>query len=104
MTKNEILALVKELHEEEKKTQKVPHYYKRKGQMVERSYPDYVYTERYKELFYSDESPLRSEKIFRSSVSGEMLAYFDLEAWYCDFETDYYISSIEYEDAMGEDL
>ena len=84
MTKNEILALVAELHEEEKKTKRVPHY------------PDYVYTERYKELFYSDHSPLRSEKIFRSSVSGEMLAYFDLETWCCDFENDYYISSNDF--------
>lgn len=103
MTKIEILALVAELHEEEKKTQRVPHYYKRKGQMVERSYPDYVYTPRYKELF-GQTSPLRTEKIFRSAISGEMLAYFDLEAWTCDFEEDYYISSMEYEEEMGEDL
>ena len=103
MTKIEILALAAELHEEEKKTKKVPHYYKRKGQMVERSYPDYIYTARYQELIdYT--SPLHTEKIFRSVISGELLAYFDLEAWACDFEKDYYISSEEYEEEMGEDL
>lgn len=104
MTKMEILALVEEMNAEEKKTLKVPHYYIRGGQVRERSYPDYIYTDRYEELFYSDESPLRTEKIFRSSESGEMLAYLDLEAWTCDFENDYYISSDEYAEIMGEDL
>lgn len=103
MTKVEILALVNEMNTEKEKTQRVPHYYLRNGKVLERSYPDYIYTERYKELFYGC-SPLRTEKIFRSSVSGEMLAYFDLEAWACDFEEDYYISSEEYENEMGEDL
>lgn len=103
-TKEMILALVEEMEKEEAKTKKVPHYYKYKGEIRERLYPDYEYTERYKELFFSDESPLRTAKIFKSSESGEMLAYFDLEAWCCDFEHDEYISSLEYEDMMGEDL
>ncbi len=104
MTKMEILELVKEMHAEEKKTEKVPHYYMRGGQVRERSYPDYIYTDRYKELFFSDDSPLRCEKIFRSSESGKMYAYLDLEAWVCDFDEDYYISSEEYEEEMGDDL
>lgn len=99
-----ILELVKEVELEEKKTQKVPHYYKRNGKMLERSYPDYIYTERYKELFYSDESPLRAEKIFFCPDCGQMVAYYDLESWCCDFEEDDYICSLCYEDAMGEDL
>lgn len=103
-TKEMILNLVKEMEAEKKKTKKVYPYYKYKGEMRKRSYPDYIYTDRYKELFFSDESPLRSAKIFKSSVSGEMLAYLDLEAWCCDFEEDYYISDIEYEEEMGEDL
>ena len=103
-TKEMILGLVKEMENEAKKTKRVPHYYKYKGEIRERVCPDYIYTDRYKELFYSDESPLRSVKIFKSSVSGEMLAYFDLEAWCCDFEKDYYISMMEYEEEMGDDL
>ena len=104
LTKNEILALVEELAVEKAKTQRVPHYYKRNGKMVERSYPDYIYTERYKELFYSNESPLFTEKAFVDSKTGKAYAYFDLEVWCCDFEKDYYISSEEYENEMGEDL
>lgn len=104
MTKEMILELVAEMEAEEAKTQDIPHYYKRNGQMLERSYPDHIYTERYKFLFFSNESPLRTEKIFKSSESGEMLAYMDLEDWCCDFEKDYYISHYEYEEEMGEDL
>jgi len=103
-TKAEILALVAEMKAEEKKTQRVPHFYKRNGKMVERFCPDYIYTERYKELFYSDESPLRSAKIFKCEDCGEMVAYLDLEAWTCDFEKDSYVCSMCYEDSMGEDL
>lgn len=103
-TKEMILGLVEEMRAEEKKTERIYPYYKYRGEMRKRSYPDLVYTDRYKELFFSEESPLRSAKIFKSSVSGEMLAYLDLEAWCCDFEKDYYISGIEYEEEMGEDL
>ena len=103
-TKEMILELAKELEIEEKKTIKVPHYYKRGGKMVERSYPDTIYTDRYKELFYDDKSPLRSAKIFKSQPSNEMVAYLDLELWCCDFETDYYISGLDYEEEMGDDL
>jgi len=103
-TKEMILKLAEEMMVEEEKTQRVPHYYKRNGKILERSYPDYVYTERYKFLFFSEESPLITEKIFKSSVSGKMLAYLDLELWCCDFEEDFYISSEEYADEMGEDI
>lgn len=103
-TKEMILKLAEEMETERAKTKEMPHYYKRNGKILERSYPDYIETERYKFLFYSDESPLSTEKIFKSSVSGKMLAYLDLERWCCDFEEDYYISSWEYEDEMGEDL
>ena len=104
MTKKEVLALVKEMREEEKKTQRVPHYYKRNGKILERSYPDYIYTERYKELFYSDESPIRKANIFKCECCGEMVNYFELESWTCDFENDEYICSECYENEMGEDL
>lgn len=102
-TKNMILALADEYIREWKKTVAVPHYYKRKGKLLERSYPDYIYTERYKELCSKD-SPLKTAKIFKSSESGEMLSYSDLEVWVCDFDKDYYISSAEYEEEMGDDL
>lgn len=104
MTKMEILALVKELKDEKAKTQTVPHYYKRNGKMVERSYPDYIYTERYEFLAYSDNSPLNSAKIFKCEDCGKMVTYHDLETWTCDFDTDEYLCSLCYESAMGEDL
>lgn len=103
-TKDIILALVKEVEEEEKKTVHVPHYYKRNGKMLRRSYDDHIYTDRYNELFYSDKSPLRAQKIFKCESCGKMVAYYDLEAWVCDFDKDEYICSICYEDEMGEDL
>lgn len=107
MTKALVLQMVEEMHEEKKNTQRVPHYYKRHGQMVERSYPDTIYTERYKELFYDKEKRgLRSEegKIFRCGCCGKMVGYFDLETWICDFEEDDYTCSICYEEGMGDDL
>lgn len=102
-TKEMILTLADEYEVERKKTVRVPHYYKYKGEMRERSYPDEIHTARYEELFGSS-SPLRTAKVFKSSVSGEMLAYFDLELWRCDFDTDEYISHGEYEEDMGEEL
>lgn len=103
-TKEMIFALAEELKIEKKKTTTKPHYYKRGGKMVERSYPDIVYTDRYEELFFNEESPLRSAKIFKSEPSNTMVAYLDLELWCCDFEADYYISSLDYEEEMGDDL
>lgn len=97
-----ILDLVAEMREEEKKTERRPHYYKRNGKMVERSYPDYIYTDRYKELFFGE--PIRSKKIFKCGECGKMFHYFDLEQWCCDFENDNYICSNCYEEGMGEDL
>jgi hypothetical protein len=103
-TKEMILTLAEELKIEKKKTITKPHYYKRGGKMVERSYPDVIYTDRYKELFFNEESPLRSAKVFKSEPSNTMVAYLDLELWCCDFKADYYISSFDYEEEMGDDL
>lgn len=106
-TTEKVLALVAEMEIEEKKTERVPHYYTRKGQILERSYPDYKYTARYEELFFDREKKLlRSEdaKIFTCRCCGEKVGYFDLEAWCCDFDNDSYICSACYEDEMGEDL
>ena len=103
MTMEQVMALVAEYKMESKKTQRVPHYYMRKGQLVERSYPDVVYTERYKELFYDI---LRRDecKVFQCSECGEWVGYFDLESWCCDFEKGEFICSECYEEEMGDYL
>lgn len=103
MTIEQVLALVEECEQEKAKTQVVPHYYKRNGVMHERSYPDYIYTPRYKELFHD---VLRREEccVFHCHVCGKMVGYFELESWCCDFEEGEYICSCCYEDGMGEDL
>lgn len=105
----EVMAMVAEARVEEKKTKVVPHYYKRNGVMKKRSYGDTVYTERYKELFFdTEEKTLRSEaaKIFKCNECSEMVGYWDLEAWCCEFSEDngYYICDCCYEDGMGDDL
>ena len=102
MTINEVMVLAKEYEVERKAVKKVPHYYKRNGQMVERSTPDYIYSDRYYEL----SKILRSDKakVFKCSECGEMVTYFDLETWVCDFEEGEYTCSLCYEDYMGEDL
>lgn len=97
-----VLGLVAEMHEEEKKTVRVPHYYKRNGKMVRRSYDDEVKTERYKELFHG--SAIRGEKVFCCEACKEKVDYFSLETWCCDFEKGKYICSDCYESEMGEDL
>lgn len=104
MTKAQVLALAEEMKVEEKKTQKKAHYYKRNGKYYERSWPEYIYTERYKYLAFSEESPLATEKVFVDAETGKTYCYNELEKWACNFDTDYYISSEEYEDIMGEDL
>lgn len=101
-TKEQVLNMVKEYEAEKKNVQRVPHYYKRNGKMVERSYPDYVYTNRYHELFVllsSDES-----KVFQCRDCGEFVNYFSLESWCCDFENDSYLCDCCYEESQGEDL
>lgn len=101
-TIKEVLAMVEELEKESKKTVAIPHYYKRNGKMLRRSYDDYVETERYKELWkmlHSEET-----KVFECSECGEMCGYFDLETWVCDFEKGYYECAMCYEDYMGDDL
>lgn len=102
MTINKVLELVKEYEAERRAVKKVPHYYKRNGKMIERSYPDYIYSDRYYELgniLDSDEA-----KVFKCSDCGEMVTWFDLESWTCDFEKGIYLCSCCYEEAMGEDL
>ena len=103
MTMEQVMALVAEYKVEAGKTQRVPHYYMRKGQLVERSYPDIVHTERYKELFYDI---LRRDecKIFQCSECGEWVGYFELETWCCDFETGECVCSRCSEEEMGDDL
>lgn len=97
-----VMELVDEMYEEAKKTEHVPHYYKRNGKMIRRSYDDTVYTERYKELFFG--SVIRSKKVFRCAQCKQMVDYFSLESWACDFSTDDYICADCYESEMGEDL
>lgn len=104
--KNEIknvLVLVKEMKEEEKKTVRVPHYYKRGGKMVERSYPDYVRTDRYNELFHGN-GGIRGVNVFKCCECGKMVDYFALESWTCDFNRGEYVCSHCYEKEMGDDL
>ena len=105
MTKEQIkvLKLVEDMREEEKKTQKVPHYYKRNGKLMRRSYDDVVYTTRYTELFYGN-GGIRGEKVFKCSCCGEKVDFFKLESWCCDFDKEDYICSDCYENEMGEDL
>ena len=100
MTTKNVLALVAEMNEEEKKDVRVPHYYKYHGER--RSYDIIIHTDRYNELsalLSSDET-----KVFQCAECGEMCNWFDLENWCCDFEAGYYICACCYEDAMGEDL
>jgi formylmethanofuran dehydrogenase subunit E len=102
MSISEVLELVKEYYEEEKKTIRIPHYYKRNGKMLRRSYDDYIETERYIELNHI----LNSEeaRVFQCADCGEMVGYFELETWVCDFEDNKYICACCYETAMGDDL
>lgn len=97
MTKEmeKVMALVEEMKEEEKKTQKVPHYYKRNGKLLRRSYDDIIQTERYKELFYGN-GGIRGVKVFGCAVCGDYVDYFDYteEGWCVEC----------YERMMGDDL
>ena len=102
MTINEVMAMVEEYKVEYKAVKKVPHYYKRHGQMVERSYPDYVYSDRFYELSKILDS--EEAKVFKCCECGEMVTWFDLEDWVCDFEKGEYTCSCCYENYMGEDL
>jgi len=102
MNEKMVRALVNEMLEEKKKAVNVPHYYKRNGKLLRRSYDDTVYTERYKELFYGQE--IRSKKIFKCCKCGCLKDYFSLETWQCDFEDNKIICADCYESEMGEDL
>ena len=97
---NKVMELVKELETEEKNVKIVPHFYKRKGKMVERSYPDRIYSNRYHELI----NEIEEKKVFKCSECGEMVSYFGLETWCCNFKEGNYICSCCYEEEMGEDL
>lgn len=106
MTKEQmkVMALVEEMNAEEKKTQYVPHYYKRNGKMMRRSYDDIVYTERYRELFFGN-GGIRGVKVFKCHACGKMVDYFGLETWCCDFYVPNGCLCAEcYEEEMGEDL
>ena len=98
----EVKALVKEYEAEREAVKIVPHYYKRKGQLIERSYPDYIYSDHYYEL----RKILNSEeaKVFKCEYCGEYYGYFDLENWVCDWEKDLYLCGECYESEYGEDL
>ena len=98
MTK--VLALVKDFETEEKNVRIVPHFYKRNGKMIERSYPDRFYSDRYYALMHE----IENAKVFKCADCGEMVSYFDLETWCCDFENGRYLCSSCYEEEMGEDL
>lgn len=98
-----VLELVKEMKVEEGKREWRPVYYKRKGQMVRRSYDERVDTERYKELFHGN-GGIRGVKVFKCCECGEMVDYFELETWTCDFERGEYLCSCCYEEEMGDDL
>ena len=97
-----VLALVEEMKAEEEKTEYIPHYYKRNGQILRRSYDDIKYTPRYRELFYGD--AIRGQKVFKCQECGEMVHYFALESWCCDFRKGEYLCAECYECGMGEDL
>lgn len=82
-----------------------------KAEEEKRSYEngDIVDTKRYEELFFDkEEKTLRSNaaKIFKCNECGEMVGYWDLEDWCCEFSEDngYYICDCCYEDGMGDDL
>lgn len=98
-----VLELVKEMKSEAEKTEHVPHYYKRNGKMMRRSYDDIVYTERYRELFYGN-GGIRGVKVFKCEECGKMKDYFELESWCCDFNRGEYLCSCCYEEEMGDDL
>ena len=99
-----VLVLVEEMREEQKKTVRVPHYYKRNGKMLRRSYDDTVETERFSELFHGN-GGIRGVKVFKCCECGEMVDYFELESWICDFDhEDGCICSLCYEEEMGDDL
>ena len=100
-----VLALVEEMQIEKAKGQWVPKYYKRHGQMVRRSYDERVETERYHELLHSEQGGIRGVKVFCCCKCGEMVDYFSLESWCCDFtREDGCVCSECYEEEMGEDL
>lgn len=87
MTKEMINAMVAEMYEEEKKTVKVPVYFKRNGKMVRRSWDERKETARYQELRHF----LATERVCKCEVCGKMVTYFDLCEGAC-------------EDCYGEDL
>lgn len=79
MTKKEVLAMVKELKVEEKKVEYIPVYYKRKGQMIRRSYDDTKYTARYYELLHA----ITDAEIFPCEECGKKVSYFDIFEGIC---------------------
>lgn len=69
MNEKMVRALVDEMLEEKKKAVRVPVYYKRKGQIIRRSYDDIKYTDRYTELLHL----ISNEKAFICPSCGKRL-------------------------------
>ena len=100
-----VLNMVKLMKSEEKKTYYKDVYYKRGGKMVKRSYGERVETELYKKLFYSEKGGIRGVKVFKCNTCGEMVDYFGLESWCCDFYVPNGCLCADcYESEMGDDL
>lgn len=97
-----VFALVDEMEEEKKKTKRVPHYYKRNGQMLRRSYDDTIETDRYRELFYSAEGGIRDNKCFTCEECGDKVDFFSVGWWAC--ADGHCVCSCCVEEAYGDDL
>lgn len=100
-----VLNMVKLMESEAKKSYYKDVYYKRGGKMVKRSYGEKVETELYKKLLHSEQGGIRGVKVFKCRTCGEMVDYFGLETWCCDFYApNGCLCSTCYEEEMGEDL
>lgn len=80
MNEKIVRALVDEMLEEKKKAVRIPVYYKRKGQMIRRSYDDIKYTDRYAELLHL----ISNEKAFTCPNCGKKVTYFELCEGMCE--------------------
>lgn len=100
-----VLNMVKLMKSEEKKSYWQDVYYKRGDKMVKRSYGKKVNTALYEKLFHSEQGGIRGVKVFQCRECGEMVDYFELETWCCDFYVPHGCLCSEcYENDMGDDL
>lgn len=97
-----VLTLVDEMEAERKLTRQVPHYYKRNGRMVRRSYDDTIETERFITLFHRTEGGIRGNRCFTCDSCGKSFDYFDI-AWWCSSD-EYTVCDECAEQEYGEDL